>query len=207
MTCLLSASMIVKNETRLIAGCLDSLQDFVDEIVIYDTGSQDRTVEIARAWRGRGANRVYLVPTVIEGEWHDNFADARNASLAACHGRYVLRVDADEVVAGNPANLRYVLTKATEPIYAHTLTSDAGQALLAGHIFDPTEFRWAGAVYEVLWPRVPSDRQAERRVSVLPSCTFAVSRRRGSKSAGSLERDLRYAVKAVDAGEVDPFDG
>ena len=51
--CLLSVCLIVKDEEQLLSSCLDSVADLADEIVVYDTGSTDRTVEIARA-PGRG---------------------------------------------------------------------------------------------------------------------------------------------------------
>ena len=47
--CLLSVCLIVKDEEQLLASCLQSVADVADEIVVYDTGSTDRTVEIARA--------------------------------------------------------------------------------------------------------------------------------------------------------------
>ena len=70
----LSLCMIVKNEERFLAECLASVRDCVDEINIVDTGSTDRTVEIARSF---GAN-------VIHREWRNDFAWARNEAVA--HG-------------------------------------------------------------------------------------------------------------------------
>ena len=64
--------MIVKNEERFLAECLASVRDCVDEINIVDTGSTDRTVEIARSF---GAN-------VIFREWRNDFAWARNEAVA-----------------------------------------------------------------------------------------------------------------------------
>ena len=74
---LVTACMIVKNEEQMLPACLESVRDAVDEIVVYDTGSDDRTVEIARA---AGA-------TVVLGEWEDSFSAARNAALGARHRR------------------------------------------------------------------------------------------------------------------------
>ena len=71
-----SACLITKDEETNIAACLASLEGFVDEIVIYDTGSTDGTVGIAR---GLGA-------TVVEGVWEDDFSRARNAALEHCSG-------------------------------------------------------------------------------------------------------------------------
>jgi glycosyltransferase involved in cell wall biosynthesis len=84
----LSLCMIVKNEERFLAECLASVKDAVDEINVVDTGSTDRTVEIARSF---GAN-------VIVREWRDDFGWARNESLKLATKRWTLVLDADEEI-------------------------------------------------------------------------------------------------------------
>jgi glycosyltransferase involved in cell wall biosynthesis len=81
-----SLNMIVKNEEKNIAAALDSVDDSMDEIVICDTGSTDRTIEIARIF---GAN-------VICREWQDDFSAARNAALDNSSGTWILWLDADD---------------------------------------------------------------------------------------------------------------
>jgi GT2 family glycosyltransferase len=100
---LISASMIVKDEEDVLAASLTALREFADEIVVYDTGSTDRTVEIARQHGAR----------VVEGYWNDHFAEARNRSIAHCRGEWIFVVDADEIATGDPAALRARLTNAT----------------------------------------------------------------------------------------------
>lgn len=87
----LSLCMIVKDEEERLPACLASVQEVVDEMVILDTGSRDRTVEIAQA---AGA-------TVAHFEWCDDFAAARNVALEHVTGDWVLILDADEEL--NPA--------------------------------------------------------------------------------------------------------
>src|SRR5271165_6189895 len=99
---LVSLCMIAKNEEDEIALALDSAHQLADELVVYDTGSSDATIAIARA---HGA-------TVIEGYWDDDFARARNAALAACHGTWILWLDADESVHGDFAVFRRNLATA-----------------------------------------------------------------------------------------------
>ena len=82
----LSVSMIVKDEERFLAQCLESIKDIADEIVIVDTGSTDRTVEIAHKY----TDKVYHHP------WEDDFSLARNQSLGYCTKNWVLQIDADE---------------------------------------------------------------------------------------------------------------
>jgi tetratricopeptide (TPR) repeat protein len=96
---LLSAALIVKDEEENLPACLASLSGLVDEVVVYDTGSTDRTVEIARDAGAR----------VIEGYWDDDFSRARNEAIANCRGEWVLSIDADEMATGNPTAVRTAL--------------------------------------------------------------------------------------------------
>lgn len=82
----LSAVLIVKNEEKVLANCLRSLQS-VDEIVVLDTGSKDSTYVIARNL----ADKLYS-----DYKWNDNFSEARNHALSKATGDWVLSIDADE---------------------------------------------------------------------------------------------------------------
>lgn len=84
----LSFCTIVKNEEQSLPRCLKSVRDIVDEIVILDTGSTDKTVEIAEQF---GAKVAYF-------EWCNDFAVARNEALKYVEGEWVLVLDADEVL-------------------------------------------------------------------------------------------------------------
>lgn len=81
-----SLCMIVKNEERFLEKCLASVADVVDEINIVDTGSTDRTVEIAEKFGAR----------IERHEWRDDFAWARNKSIDMATKRWVFQMDADE---------------------------------------------------------------------------------------------------------------
>jgi tetratricopeptide (TPR) repeat protein len=85
---LLSAALIVKNEEGLLEDCLSSIQGIADEVVIADTGSTDRSRQIAQS---AGAH-------VIDYPWVGDFAAARNAALDVCRGQWILYIDADERV-------------------------------------------------------------------------------------------------------------
>ena len=87
----LSLCTIVKNEEQSLPKCLETVRDLVDDIVILDTGSTDKTVEIAEQF---GAKVHYF-------EWCNDFAIARNEALRYVEGEWVLVLDADEAL--NPA--------------------------------------------------------------------------------------------------------
>ncbi len=84
-----SLCMIVKNEESCLARCLRSAKPLVDEMIVVDTGSTDRTRDIAEAF---GA-------LVYEAAWENDFSKARNISLANASGAWILILDADEVIS------------------------------------------------------------------------------------------------------------
>jgi glycosyltransferase involved in cell wall biosynthesis len=88
MTAFLSLCMIVKNEEKVLKRCLDSVQGIVDEIVIVDTGSDDRTKAIAAQY----TDKIY------DFAWTDSFSDARNFAQSKATGEWILVLDADEYV-------------------------------------------------------------------------------------------------------------
>ncbi|HEY8889241.1 MAG TPA: glycosyltransferase [Clostridium sp.] len=95
-----SLCMIVKNEEEYLPRCLESIRDVVDEIIIVDTGSIDRTVEIAKSY---GAKVYYF-------KWNNNFSEARNESLKYATKDWILILDADdELRAQYKENLKLFL--------------------------------------------------------------------------------------------------
>ena len=88
MAATISLCMIVRNEEKVLARCLESVRGCVDEIVIVDTGSSDATKEIA----ARYTDRIY------DFEWIDDFSAARNYAFEQATGDYLLGLDADDVL-------------------------------------------------------------------------------------------------------------
>ncbi|MEY3332225.1 MAG: hypothetical protein RLZZ176_525 [Cyanobacteriota bacterium] len=83
-----SLCMIVKNEETTLPKCLGSVNNFVDEVVVLDTGSTDKTPQIAAQF---GAKVYYWT-------WNNNFSDARNEALKYVTGDWILVLDADETL-------------------------------------------------------------------------------------------------------------
>lgn len=147
-----SLCMIVKNEEETLRRCLDSVRDLVEEMIVVDTGSTDRTVEIAEDC---GA----IVRTF---PWCDDFAAARNFSFAQATMQYCMWLDADDVL--EPAD-RQAFQKLKE-----TLTPDTDVVMLRYHtgfgadgapaftywrerlLRRAAGFRWQGAVHEAIAP-------------------------------------------------------
>ena len=84
----ISLCMIVKNEEIHIARCLESIAELVEEIIVIDTGSTDRTAEIASTY----TSNVYSYL------WKDDFSDARNYSFSKASMDYCMWMDADDIL-------------------------------------------------------------------------------------------------------------
>ncbi len=84
-----SLCMIVKDEEANLARCLASVKPIVDEMVVVDTGSTDRTKDIAEFFGAR----------VYDFDWSGDFAEARNFSLSKAKGDWILIMDADEMIS------------------------------------------------------------------------------------------------------------
>ncbi|GGE54053.1 glycosyltransferase [Priestia taiwanensis] len=84
----ISLCMIVKNEEETIGRCLECVQQFVDEIVIVDTGSTDKTKEIVQTF----------TDSLYEFEWINDFAAARNFAFSNATKDYILWLDADDII-------------------------------------------------------------------------------------------------------------
>jgi tetratricopeptide (TPR) repeat protein len=84
----ISLCIVVKNEEAALPQCLNSVKDVVEEMIVLDTGSSDRTVEIARQFGAK----------VHHFTWCNDFSAARNEALKYVSGEWVLVLDADEIL-------------------------------------------------------------------------------------------------------------
>jgi glycosyltransferase involved in cell wall biosynthesis len=85
----LSVCMIVRNEQAFLGPCLNTIKNLADEIVVIDTGSNDRSADIARIFGAR----------VYHFRWCNDFSAARNQSLEKANGDWIFILDADELIA------------------------------------------------------------------------------------------------------------
>jgi hypothetical protein len=148
---LISQCMIMKNETAFLAANIGSNEGLVDEVVIYDTGSDDGSVALARA----------LGASVIEGYWDASFSRARNESLVWCRGEMVMAADPDETLERNAnsiAGVRQLFADGfTDAFCACPIESMAGTRLAAsrsgfnfpaGRFMKRTTMHWTGGLHE-----------------------------------------------------------
>ncbi|WP_052466514.1 glycosyltransferase family 2 protein [Mobilicoccus massiliensis] len=200
-TPLLAAALIVKDEEANLPGCLDSLRalgDLMSEICVYDTGSTDRTIEVAEAAGAR----------VERGYWDDDFARARNAASAMCASKWVLTLDADErIVVLDPVRFKSALRSAlTAELYGAdallvAVADVRGGVELQAHesirLHRPGRCRWRGRVHET----IVSLRSPERPVAAdLPrSVVYIDHHGYGDQAKNPLrfDRNLKLADAAV----------
>ena len=103
----LSLCMIVKNEEKYLHDCLQSVCDIVDQIVIVDTGSEDKTIEIAKEF---GAEIHHF-------DWVDDFSAARNESIKQATSEWILWLDADERLESLSKNeIQKILKPESKPV-------------------------------------------------------------------------------------------
>ena len=148
MPAALSLCMIVKNEERNLARCLDSVQGLTSEFVIVDTGSTDATSSIAAQY---GAEVIPFDFTTVD------FAAARNRAIERAHGRWILVVDADEMLVPDSAskieklialdqNAGYFLER-----YNHSSDSQSPFTDYVVRLFpNRPNYRYRGRVHEII---------------------------------------------------------
>ncbi|MDI6603879.1 MAG: glycosyltransferase [Thermoanaerobacteraceae bacterium] len=144
---MLSLCMIVKNEENNLLRCLKSVKEIVDEMVIVDTGSTDRTVEIAE---GFGANVYYY-------KWNNDFSAARNFAMDKAEGEWILLMDADDELDGKEAyKIKSLLKDVKIDAYLFETISYVGDRpgidtlsnLNVRIIKNKAEYRFTGAIHE-----------------------------------------------------------
>lgn len=183
----ISLCMIVKNEETHIGRCLDSVVELVDEIIIVDTGSSDKTVELASGY----TEKVYSYP------WKDDFADARNYSFSLAMMDYCMWMDADDVLEVTEKDkflrLKQSLSLDTDMVMMKYNTSfdEAGKPSFFYYrerwIRNNGEYRWIGAVHEVIPPK-----------GKLLYSDLAISHKK--IGVGDPDRNLKIYQKMIAAG-------
>ena len=138
-----SVCMIVKNEEDNLPGCLDCLKDIADELVIVDTGSSDRTKEIAASYGAK----------VYDFAWTDSFAEARNFAFSKATCDFIYSADADEIIdEDNRERFKELLDQVGDP----ELDIDIVQMYYSGQLTNNTVYNYDKELRPKLFRRVRS---------------------------------------------------
>jgi tetratricopeptide (TPR) repeat protein len=194
--------MMVKNEEANLPACLESAAALVDEIIVIDTGSTDRTKDIAASFGAK----------VFEFAWVDSFAAARNAGLDQATGDWIFWLDADDRIdEENRQKLRWLFAQLGEENAAYVMKCrclpepETGVATLVDHVRlfrRRPDVRWKYRVHEQILPAV---RQAGGEVRA----TDIVIQHAGYLDAAlrqkKMERDLRLLLLDYAQDPEEPF--
>ena len=151
----LSLCMIVRDEEEMLPKCLAAAAPAVDEIIVVDTGSTDRTIEIAEKYGAR----------VIEQAWTGSFSDARNASFDAATSDWIIYLDADEVlVEEDVRRLRALTGRVWREAFYLVETSYTGELGDGGAITNSAlrvfrnrpQYRFEGRLHEQIAQHLPT---------------------------------------------------
>ena len=182
----LSLCMIARDEEERIGACLDSIKPFVDEMIVVDTGSKDRTREIALE---RGA-RVFEFP------WVDSFAEARNQSLAQARGEWIFWMDADDIIpeeCGKRLQELVALHPERDAAYQVQVRIPPGEGEYAETVVDHVKLfpnspdvRFEFRIHEQVLPSL-----RRKGLDVLPSDAFVIHQHYDRSAAGQKKKRLR----------------
>lgn len=184
----ISICMIVKNEEDVLPRALESVKNIADEIIIADTGSEDKTQEIARDF----TEFVYSFP------WQDDFSKARNFSFSKATMEYVMWLDADDVILpeDEKALIAWKSSDSSPDVVmlAYNTAFDADGTPTFTYYRErilrrSMGFKWQGAVHEAIAPR-----------GHIEYLSAAITHRQKAKSRS--DRNLKIFEKQLMRGEV-----
>jgi glycosyltransferase involved in cell wall biosynthesis len=185
--------MIVRNEESHLGACLESVKDVVNEINIVDTGSTDRTIEIASEYTDR----------IFHFDWTGSFADARNYSFDQATKDYIMWLDADDILSPEGAwKLKHVPPLLTEDVKYilmpyHYYFDAQGDPIFISYrerlVRRDMGFRWQGFIHETL-PVLNIPGGCSLDIPVLHT-------RNDFKN--SSDRNLKVIQQRIDSGEAD----
>ena len=180
--------MIVKNEERVLERCLDGLDGIYDELCIVDTGSTDKTVEIAQRYTDKV--QVFHQCNDELGNIID-FSAARNRALEMTQADWVLQIDADEVIRQGKEHIRtHISREDTDRIAMIIRNGRADNDVLSGRLFRRSNAQgYKSAIHEYLEFDGRAELDNRLMIENLPN--------KEGKETGS-ERNIRLCLKQLE---------
>ena len=146
----ISVCMIVKNEEEVLARCLACVTSFADEIIVVDTGSTDKTKEIAAGF----TDKLY------DFAWCDDFSKARNYSFSKATQDFIMWLDADDVILQEDQEQLVELKQRLQPEVSivmmkyHPAFDDKGNPTFSYYrerlMNRRMQHRWSGVIHEAV---------------------------------------------------------
>jgi len=185
----ISLAMIVKNAEKTIEKCIKSVEHLVDEIVIVDTGSTDKTVSIL--------NKIPNV-NLYHFSWCNDFSAARNFSLEKTTGDYILVIDDDEfVVNGTRSDLEQLMKQnAIGRINQYSKfkrdNQDYYSSIYISRFF-PRNLRYSGTIHEQI---IGDNPRLSMNLTVEHS---------GYYKTNKSDRNIPLLIKELERNPEDPY--
>lgn len=201
-----SVCIIAKNEENYIGECLRRLSPYEWEIIVVDTGSSDRTAEIARAY----------TPNVYCFDWIDDFSTARNYSVSKASNDYILAVDCDEYLENDETTYETIsgLTKLVSPHQIGILNRFSPSAEFSvsskyapvvheriARFFNRTFTCYKGAIHEQL---VSRNRKALDFVSI-PLNFYHIGYQSADIKRAKAHRNISLLKNELQSNSSDPY--
>lgn len=151
----LSLCLIVRNEEASLERCLKSAASLVDEIIVVDTGSTDKSLQIAETFGAK----------IFKTEWEDDFSKARNHALEKASGHWILVLDADEVLGYVSRDTLYALLHSQEAegyfikiisILGSNSESETSEDWVVRLFRNKPQYRFQGVIHEQVKPAISS---------------------------------------------------
>lgn len=198
----ISLCMIVKNEEKYIKMCLENAMKLADEAIIVDTGSTDKTKEIIKEFDEN--------IKIIDYKWEDDFSKARNISLEAATGDWILIIDADEKLLCDVEKVRKTLENADSdgykiPLYNIMTTSMVMYSAVYCKFFRNNKgYKYRGNIHEqVNVPNMQIDKYIiDEKICKIIHYGYLMS---VVKDRNKSERNLEILEKDIKEKPYDPF--
>lgn len=184
----ISLCMIVKDEEDVIGRCLESVKDIVDEIIIVDTGSTDRTKEIVSQYTDK----------VFDFEWVEDFSKARNFSFSKATKDYIMWLDADDVILEEDYKKFIELKKNLDTNvdiymmkYNYVLDKNGNPTLVQSRerlLKRERNYQWVSPIHEVI---IPEGRVVDVDIAITHK----------KEEIKDLNRNIRILEKMLKNGE------
>ncbi|VYU41755.1 Chondroitin synthase [Clostridium tertium] len=197
---MISLCMIVKNEGKHLEKSLDSIVNYIEDIVIVDTGSTDNTKEIAR----RYTNKVY------DFKWCNDFSKARNFSISKAANDWVLILDADEVIYKfDKKNIERFIknNKMTVGRIKRINPFEEGEEIKkyierVNRLFNKKYFHYQGIIHEQV---VSKDGSEYKMKSIEIEANHIGYLNEVINGTNKLERNINLLIDAIKNNPLDPY--
>ncbi|ULL13150.1 glycosyltransferase [Paenibacillus sp. H1-7] len=155
---LLGVHVIARNEEAVLARCLESVRSIADELIVVDTGSTDRTADIALSYGAK----------VVHEPWRDDFAQARNTGIAHAASEWILVIDADEEVVDGAERIVAFLKETEADKALVRIVNPVGELAEEKVTYESERlfrsgkgYRFEGAIHEQLVRDREDDRESD----------------------------------------------